>query len=454
MERKKLILWVAVTGNLFGNMGFTGITVAMPAIERDLGLSAPDLGWIMLSCMLAMAAFSAPVARLADIWGRRGVTLAGFLVAMGGSIGSALSRDFAFFALTRAVTGLGLIAFFTTTMAMVTAAYPKEERGKVLGLTIGAVYVALSLGPLVGGFLVERWGWEAIFWFCALNLVPSTVLILLVKGEEPVSGGESFDVGGMVLWALAVSLGFAGFSSLGRDFAWPGLASGIVFMTLFVLKTRKSKYPLLDFGLFSNSKRFAFSCLAAYVSYLASFSVSTLLSLYFQYSKGLSPAATGFVLVAQPLFQAMITPVAGRLSDRHDPGFLASVGLSVILAGLLIIAIFISRETPLPLVITATCLCGAGFALFSAPNSNAIMSSVPRERLGQASGVIAVTRLTGQITSISVTTLVFTLVIGTGNLTPEMYPKFITAAKILFRIFVPLCVVAIFCSRARGKAEL
>jgi MFS family permease len=339
-------------------------------------------------------------------------------------------------------------------MIMVTSAYPREERGRVLGLTIGSVYIALSLGPLLGGFLVDNFGWESIFWFSAINLIPSLVLVFLVKREEKNTRGERLDFFGILLWVLGIGLGFAGFARLGQDFALPSLIVGVFFIFFFILKSLKSSSPLLDFTLFSRSKRFTFSSLAAFVSYIASFSVTVLLSLYFQYSKGLSPAVTGFILVAQPLFQAMITPIAGKMSDRYDPGIFASLGLSVILVGLLIIAIFISPEMPIALMIFAMCLNGAGFALFSAPNSNAIMSSVPNERLGQAAGVIAVTRLTGQISSAALTTLVFALVIGSGDITPDKYPDFIKATKILFWIFVPLCFLAIYASRARGKLDM
>ncbi|MDR2461464.1 MAG: MFS transporter [Deltaproteobacteria bacterium] len=448
-NRAKILLFTAISCNLFGNMGFTALNVAMPDIERDMGLSAPELSWIIMACMLAMAAFSAPLARVSDIVGRRKVTIIGLWVAIAGSIGSALSPNYTIFVLTRALTGIGLITFFTTIMAMVASAYPPGARGKVLGLTIGAVYVSLSMGPTVGGLLVFKFGWESIFWFSAISLVPSLVLIHLVQGEDPLEDSP-LDLLGTILWTLALGLGFAGFASLPAPWAIAAMAVGLLLFVVFVLRSFKIESPLIDLSLFTRSRRFTFSSGAAFISYLASFSITMLLSLYFQYSKGLSPLITGFVLTAQPLFQAVLTPIAGRLSDRVDPGVLGSVGLGVILMGILIIAIFISPSAPLPLIITAMCLCGAGFALFSAPNSNAIFSSVPPRRMGQASGVISVMRLTGQISSVAITTLVFSLVIGAGEITPEKYPDFIKATKVLFWIFAPLCFLAILASLARG----
>jgi MFS family permease len=452
LKRRRLLLVMAITSNLFGNMGFTALTIAAPSIQGEMHLSAAQVGWLLLSAMLAMAAFSAPVARLSDIVGRRKITVIGLYVAALGSALNALCTDFPTFVAARVVTGIGLVSFFTTATAMVAAAYPKEERGRILGLVIGAVYLSLSLGPLVGGFLVEAFGWSSLFWFGAVTLVPPIVFIHMVEGEDPVEDVK-LDRAGSALWILAVALGFTGFTSLGHPLSVPLLASGLVLFALFVWKTLKSSSPVVDLSLFKDSRRFSLSSVAAFIAYVSSFSITMLLSLYFQYSKGLPPAVTGLIMVSQPLVQTVLTPIAGRLSDRFDAGALSSIGLAVILAGILLLALFLDAAAPLPLVVLAMSLCGAGFALFGAPNTNAIMSSVPPWRIGQASGVIAVTRLTGQISSIALTTLVFAQVIGPGEITPERYPSFITAAKVLFWIFAPMCLLGVFASRARGKGE-
>ncbi|MDR1039024.1 MAG: MFS transporter [Deltaproteobacteria bacterium] len=452
LRRRKLLLLTGITSNIFGNMGFTALTIAAPAIQADMRLSAAQIGWILLSAMLAMAAISAPVARLSDIVGRRKVTIAGLYVAAAGQALNALCVTFPAFVAARVLTGAGLVAFFTTATAMVAAAYPKEERGRVLGLVIGSVYLSLSLGPIVGGFLVQAFGWSSLFWFGAVSMIPPIVLIHLVEGEDPTEDVK-LDKSGSLLWMLAVTLGFTGFTTLGERFALPLLCAGIVLFMAFVWRNVKSPSPMVDFSLFRDSRRFTFSSLAAFISYVSSFSITMLLSLYFQYSKGLPPAVTGFIMVSQPLVQTVLTPIAGRLSDRFDAGLLSSLGLGVILAGILLMALFLDAAAPLPLVVTAMSLCGAGFALFGAPNTNAIMSSVPPWRIGQASGVIAVTRLTGQISSMALTTLVFAQVIGPGEITPEKYPAFITAARVLFWIFAPMCLLGVFASRARGRAE-
>ncbi|MDR2352060.1 MAG: MFS transporter [Deltaproteobacteria bacterium] len=451
IRQRRLVLWAAITSNLFGNMTFSGVNIAIPSIQADLSLSAVEVGWFFLSLMLTMAAGSVPIARLSEIVGRRKVSLCGLVIAIIGSLGSALSTTLVLMLITRALTGLGLVAIFLSTTTMVTEIYPKKERGKVLGITIGAVYISLSVGPLIAGFMVTHFGWESFFWFVAVSLIPSAILIFFVNEEKNLEVSAKLSKPVALLWVVGIALGFWGFASLGQPGFFPLLLLGIALVGLFVSMNMQSDSPLLDISLFSQSRRFSFSSVAAYISYFASFSTTPLLSMYFQYILDFSPAKAGLVMVFQPLVQASITPISGRLSDRYDQGIIASLGLGVISVGMFIFMIFLGTNTPLSILILGMCICGAGFAIFSAPNTNAIMSSVPPNRLAQASGVIVVTRLTGQITSIALTTLIFSQVIGRGVLNPAQYPSFINSLKILFGIFAPVCLIGVLASLVRGK---
>jgi MFS family permease len=452
-SQRRLILCTAVSANLLGNLGLIGINVTLPAIQREMGLSPVAMTWISLSTMLVMAMFSAPVARAADLVGRRRVTIFGLWITIAASVGCALSKDFSTLVAFRALTGLGLVSFFTTMTTMVTAAYPPKERGRVLGLTISSVYIGLTLGPVLTGVLVEAFGWTAIFWFTVIGMLPPMALICRVRPDALVASGERLDLAGAVLWIASVALIFTGMASLGQSMALRALVAGLALMALFIWASLRSKNPILDMRLFLDSRRFSFSSLAAYISYLSSTSVSFLLSLYLQYSRGLSPAAAGLFLVAQPIVQASLTPFSGRLSDKYDAGKLASAGMTVIMATIIIFATNIGADTPTAVIIGTMALTGAGFAFFSAPNTNAIMSAVPKVRLGQASGVITVTRLFGQISSIALITIVFHLVIGPGSITADKYPAFISASRICFLIFAPLCLTGILASLARGRGE-
>ncbi|MDR2443510.1 MAG: MFS transporter [Deltaproteobacteria bacterium] len=451
IKQRRLILFTAVTANLLGNVGLIGINVALPSIQKEMSLGAVQMAWVSLATMLVMAMFSAPMARVSDLVGRKRVTIVGLWVTIIASAGCALSGGFWTLIFFRALTGLGLVSFFTTVTTMITAAYPANERGRVLGLSIASVYIGLSFGPIVSGFIVEYLGWQAIFWFTVVGMLPPMALIHMVKRDPPTTPDEKLDKTGVALWMLGVAIGFIGLASLGKTSAVHLLVIGLLLGALFVIRTLKSPNPIVDMRLFLDSRRFSFSSLAAYISYLSSTSGTFLLSLYLQYSRGLSPSGAGLFLIAQPVVQAFLTPIAGRMSDRYDAGRLASAGMTVIMTAILLFAFNLGSDTPTALLIFTMSLTGAGFAFFSAPNTNAIMSAVPRVRLGQASGVITVTRLFGQISSIALITIVFSVVIGPGEITEDKYQAFITASRICFFIFAPLCFTGILASLARGR---
>ncbi|MDR0354171.1 MAG: MFS transporter [Deltaproteobacteria bacterium] len=451
IRQRKLILWTSIASNILGNSGLVGFNVALPAIQKEMGLTAAEVGFLALSTMLVMAMASAPVARLSDLFGRHRLTVIGLWVTIITSAAAALSFSYGSLFAARALNGLGLVTFFTTITTLVTAVYPPSERGKVLGLVISSVYIGLSIGPLLVGFLVQYLGWRSLFWFTVVGMIPPLFLIYLVKPDLPPTPDEKLDRQGALLWIIGLGLGFTGLARLRMPMAVPALIVGLVLVAIFIFRSAKSKNPVLDIRLFSDSRRFSFSSLAAFISYLSSTSITFLMSLYLQYSRGLSPAEAGMFLMAQPVVQALLTPLSGKLSDRVDAGKLASLGLGVIMVAIVIFANIISSDTNAILLIGAMALAGAGFALFSAPNSNAIMSSVPPVRLGQASGMITVTRLCGQISSLALTTVIFDVIIGPGEITPEKYPAFISASKICFWIFAPLCLTGILASLARGR---
>jgi MFS family permease len=210
--------------------------------------------------------------------------------------------------------------------------------------------------------------------------------------------------------------------------------------------------PVLDIGLFRNSKAFTFSNQAAVINYSATFAVAFLISLYLQYLKGFNPQGAGLILVAMPATQAIFSPLAGRLSDRIEPRLIASAGMALTTVGL-IIFIFLNTGTSLGLIIGNLILIGFGFALFSSPNTNAVMSSAPKTAYGVASATLATMRQVGMSFSMGVAMLMFALYMGRVQITPEYYPLFQESMKTSFIIFAVLCFGGIFASLARGKVR-
>ncbi len=214
-----------------------------------------------------------------------------------------------------------------------------------------------------------------------------------------------------------------GFSSLTRTLGVWLVVIGLILIVIFTARERKVKNPLLDITLFRHNTVFVFSNLAALINYSATFAVSFLLSLYLQYIKGLSPLHAGVILVAQPVVQAIFSPFAGRLSDRIEPRIVASIGMSLTAFGLGLL-ILLNNQASILFIVVVLFTLGLGFALFSSPNTNAIMSSVEQQFYGVASGTLATMRITGQMLSMGIVMLIFALHIGDVPITPEEYPSF------------------------------
>jgi predicted MFS family arabinose efflux permease len=228
--------------------------------------------------------------------------------------------------------------------------------------------------------------------------------------------------------------------------------AGLAGTALFVKWEMMVASPLLNMNLFFRNPTFAFSNLAALINYSATFAVTFLMSLYLQYIKGLTPRQAGMILVAQPIVMALFSPFAGRLSDRREPRIVASIGMAFTAAGLFLFTL-LDGETHMGFILTGLVLLGFGFALFSSPNTNAVMSSIDKRFYGVGSAALGTMRLTGQMLSMGVAMVLFAVHIGGSRITPEYYPQFLESMRTGFIIFSCLCTAGIFASLARGKVR-
>jgi|SRR3990172_2696797 len=450
---KKAALLVAVLASFLTPFMVSSINIALPAIGREFAMSAVLLSWVPTSYLLAAAMFLVPFGRFADIYGRKKIFTYGIILYTVSSLFLACTSSSVLFISLRVLQGIGSAMIFSTGMAILTLVYPVTERGRVLGITVAAVYLGLSLGPFLGGFLTQHLGWRSIFLVnVPVGMAVMAAVFLKLKGEWAEARGERFDWFGSVIYSLALISIVYGLSLLpATRGAWL-IAAGTVGMAVFVRWEMKAASPLLTMNLFRSNAAFTFSNLAALVNYSATFAVTFLLSLYLQYIKGFTPQHAGMILVAQPLVMTIFSPFAGRLSDRREPRVVASLGMGFTAAGLALFT-FLDAGTHRGLIIAGLVVLGFGFALFSSPNTNAVMSSVDRKYYGVASAMLGTMRLTGQMMSMAIAMLIFALHIGNARITPEYYPLFLQSVKTAFTVFAVLCFGGIFASLARGKVR-
>jgi len=432
----------------------SAINLALPSIGKDFNATAIELGWIVSSFILSSAIFLLPFGRLADIVGRKRIftygialfTISTFLIIFSWDIGSLL--------IFRVLQGISGAMIFGTSLAIITSVFGPGERGRAMGINVTAVYTGLSGGPVVGGLLTQYLGWRSIFAFLVPVGIASLFLILRkMKPEWAEAKGEKFDWQGSVIYGISLASFMYGFSRLPSVTGWIFLGSGIVLGLLFILFEKRIANPVFDIRLILRNRIFAFSGIAALIHYSATSATGFFISLYLQYLKGFDARTAGLIMISQPIMMALLSPLAGKLSDKYNPGVIASYGMGLTATGLIMLC-FVTQTSSIYMIIGLLTIMGVGFALFSSPNSNAIMSSVEKKHLGVASGVVGTMRMVGQMLSMGIAMMLLAVFIGQKAIVPETYPGLIAGMRTGFVIFSVLCIFGIFASLARNQRSL
>lgn len=448
--RQMVLALVMITSFITPFIG-SAVNLALPKISEDFNMNAIEMSWVTMAFLLSSAVFLVPFGKLADIVGRKKIFFWGNILLAFSSALCASSSSGSQLILFRVVQGVGSSMVFSTGMALVTSVFPLKERGKAIGLAVTATYIGLSSAPIIGGFLIGWFGWQSLFYApIAIGLPSALVIGIAVKQDWAEAKNEKFDWLGTLIYIPSMSLFMYGFSQLPNINAVIMTVMGIVGLIWFIIIQLRMDSPVLNISLFKNNKTFAFSNLAALINYATTFAITFSLSLYLQYIKGMKPSEAGILLVSQPLMMALIAGWAGRLSDRVDPRILASSGMAVIATGLVLLAP-INGATSYTYLIIVLVLLGLGFGLFSSPNTNAVMGSVDQKFLGVASGILSTMRLTGQMVSMGIATLILQIYIGNDTINPANYDKFIGSIGTTFIVFAFLSVVGIWASLKRGR---
>ncbi|HWR74746.1 MAG TPA: MFS transporter [Bacteroidales bacterium] len=451
-ELKRSVLTVTAFASFLTPFMGSSVNLALPSIGNEFGVNAVTLNWIVSSYMLSTSILLLPAGRVGDIVGRKKIFTAGLVIFTLTMILLTFTPNITWLIGARVLQGLGSAMLFGTNMAILTSVFPPGERGRAMGINVTAVYTGLASGPFLGGLLTRYLGWRSIFAF----LVPMGIISLILirtkmKEEWAEAKGESFDWQGAVIYGLSLAALMYGFSKLPSAAGWVITAAGLILMPLFIMREKRTKQPLFDITLISKNRVFAFSNLAALIHYAATSAIGFFLSLYLQYIKDLGPRDAGFVLMCWPLTMALISPAAGKLSDKQNPGVLASIGMAITSAGLIMLC-FLTAGTSVVFVIAVLIIMGIGFSLFSSPNSNAVMSSVEKKQLGNASGMLGTMRNVGQTFSMAIALMLLALFMGQARVAPANYPQLLGAMKAGFVIFSVLCIAGIFASLARNNS--
>jgi len=451
---KNLILAIIMISSFITPFLGASVNIALPSMSEDLGMNAVTMSWVAMSFLLSSAVFLVPIGKLADMFGRVKVFILGNIIVVVASLLCALAKDAAMLISCRVLQGIGSAMMFGTNMAIITAIFPPHMRGKAIGINVTAVYLGLSVAPVLGGILTQTFGWQSIFYVTIpFGLFVALVASLVIKTDWKEAENEAFDYKGSVIYLVSMSAFMYGFSKLPDPLAFGLVIFGMAGLILFAKHELRTAFPVFNMQLFFGNRLFALSNLAALINYATTFAVTFILSLYLQYIKGLSPRDAGFILIAQPAMMAFVASFSGKLSDKYQPRILSSLGMGIIAAGLIML-LWLNGETSNSYLIICLVILGTGFGLFSSPNTNAVMSSVEKRFLGTASATIATMRLTGQMVSMGIATMVIHIFVGKERISELNAPAFLHAVSLTFAIFIVLSFVGIRASLARGKSAV
>lgn len=427
----------------------SSLNLAMPLVAGDFAMSAFTLTFLVSGYLVGTTMLQMPAARLADIFGKRRLFLMGIAFFGLCTLLCGLSWSGASLILFRFLSGVGSAFVFATNMAILTAVFPKERRGRALGINTAVVYFAVAAGPFLGGMLAHHFGWRAIFYVsAALTLAAFIAAAVSIKDEWTEAKGEPFDFAGSAVYTISIASLIMGFSYLPLTQGWAILAVGLVAGILFVRIQYRTPYPMLQLDAFVHNRHFRLSSLSAMINYSASFAIGFILSLYLQFVLGMTPDRAGLVLIAQPVTQSILSPLTGRFSDRINPSILTTSGMGLIAVGLYLLS-GLGPDTPISRVVVILILVGVGFAMFSSPNVNIIMGSVSRKLSGLASATTGTARQLGQSLSMATTSLVVHHYMGEMGLSLETAEHFLPALHTGFLIFAVVCLVGMYTSASK-----
>ena len=387
--------------------------VALPTIGQELGISSADSIWIVnayqLAIMVSLLSFSA----LGDVVGYRKIYIGGLMLFTVASVACALSGSLQTLVLARVMQGFGAAAITSVNTTLIRFIYPKAQLGRGMGINATVVAVSSVAGPTLAAGILSVASWP---WLFAVNIPMGLVALALSRRflpENPVRvSAHRFDWRDAVMKALTFGLLMAsveGFShGLDPRLLTLGVAALLVIGFFFIRSQLREPYPILPFDLL-RIPIFSVSVLTSICSFLGQMLAMVALPFYLQDACGYNDVETGLLLTAWPAIIMIVAPAAGMLVERIHAGLLGGTGLTMMAAGLFLLAFLPEHPTDFD-IIWRLVLCGAGFGLFQSPNNSILIASAPPERSGSASGMLATARLVGQTTGAALMALLFHIV--------------------------------------------
>jgi len=418
-DRRWSVLVAIGVSTLVAGLDTSVVNTVLPLLSRQLHASVAAIEWVSTIYLLVISALLLGVGRAGDLRGHKRMYLGGFAVFIVASALCGAAPTANWLVGMRAFQGIGASMLFANAPAILTKAFPAEQRGRALGALATFTYLGLTAGPALGGWLAQVFGWRSVFY---INIPIGMVGIVLgwraIDDDRPHGAAERFDYAGAALFTIGL---VALLTALDQGHAWGwsspltltlGLAALAVLAAFVVVEGRRGN-PMLDLSLF-RSRVFSAATVTALFNYICVYSVLFVLPFLLIQGRGLGTQEAGMVLTAQPIVMAIVAPISGALSDRIGSRAPATLGMILLAAGLFLIARLCDGGS-LRAIAAALALVGLGIGIFVSPNNSALMGAAPRHRQGIAAGVLATARNVGMVLGIGIAGAVFTTVLAHGG---------------------------------------
>lgn len=376
------------------------VNVALPTLVQTFQTTFTMIQWVVLSYLLVITALVLGAARLGDMIGKRQLYLGGLIVFTIGSLLCGLSPGVGWLIGFRALQGVGAVMIAALGAAIVAEVFPDSERGRALGIVGAAVSLGIASGPTIGGLLIAVAGWRSIFLVnVPIGIFASFIILRFIPADVHSPGKQRFDWLGAAVMSMALvcfALGMTAGQSqgFGSPMVLALLAVAAVGMVGFVALEARLKQPMVDLQLFDNLF-FSLSLLTGGLVFVVIAGMLLIIPFFLELVLGLPTQHVGLLLAVSPILTGIIAPFSGTLSDRFGTRSISFIGLLLMLLGCLLISTFHAGMTDLDYIWRVACI-GVGIGMFQSPNNSAILGGVSPERLGIASGLLALSRTLGQ----------------------------------------------------------
>ncbi len=391
------------------------VNIALPILARDLEVDFAVVEWVVLAYLLTITTLMLGIGRLADMIGKKKIYVSGFVIFTLGSALCGSVNQIGWLIGFRVIQAVGASMLMALGTAIVTEAFPSQERGKALGIMGSIVSIGIIIGPTIGGVILDAASWQWLFFVnVPIGVIGVLMVLKFVPAIKPVES-DRFDYWGagllfICLFSLLLGLSISqelGFSDL--KVITLLFAAAISLLSFILVELRQSQ-PMIELRLFKNVL-LSINLITGFLGFIGTAGTMLLMPFYLQNILNFSPRESGLLLGVVPLVVGFVAPIAGNISDRIGPRPLTAIGLFVLMLGFVSVSTLDGSTTALGYALHFLPV-GLGLGLFQSPNNSAIMGTAPKNRLGIVSGMLAITRTLGQTTGIAILGAVWSSRVG------------------------------------------